>query len=708
MKILRNEIILITKNSIIAEGEYRILDVFMAPQRICLFELNQKSKGAKPILVDLRDLYSLDEANLIKGSQQASPMEMLMEDHQLSPSNIKARDHNYALIQELVEDPTFLESYCVKGRSTTIVEHAKKLDATALQIYRALRKFWEYGQVPNALLNFSSLRGGRGKEKKSSSKQRGRPIENGIYGLRKKTSINVTEQDKENILTALSTELNKRKKIMFTKAHDTYKGMFCEYEIELAVAENRPAQILSYEQFLYWAKKLMTRKEIIERQMTESSFLMNHTGSSSSVNDKFVSPGMRYEIDSTIADVYIVCEVSRERVLGRPTIYSVVDVASRMIVGLHISMEYASWNAARQALYNACMSKVGYCERYGISITDQDWPCQGMPATLMADRGEMLGVKPFSFAKNVGTILTIAPPYRGDLKSIVERRFGILNEEIHFLPGTTLGELRKRGEPDYRLDAALTINSFTKIIIDLVLEHNRVRPFNDLITRGLIQGDAALTPLNYWNFYTSRFQCSLKVFSPDHFIARLMKRGEASVTQQGIIFCGLRYSCKKAMDEGWSTTAANSGSWKLECRYDESWSTDIYIREPHAKTFLRCQLLSSESVYENLHEADVTFIDEWKKAKSEEPHYDQSKLERAKRTKSTVQKEIKLTAAVAGKVSKNSRVVSINAHRRQHLEDQKPKYPDLKSNSLNLQTSNTTTKLERMKNLFESAREEEF
>jgi hypothetical protein len=378
-----------------------------------------------------------------------------------------------------------------------------------------------------------------------------------------------------------------------------------------------------------------------------------------------------------------------------------------MIVGLHISMEYASWNAARQALFNACMSKVEYCERYGISITDQDWPSQGMPATLMADRGEMLGIQPFIFAKNVGTILTIAPPYRGDFKSIVERRFGILNEEIHFLPGTTLGELRKRGEPDYRLDAALTVNSFTKIIIDLVLEHNRFRPFDDLMTRELIQSDAALTPLNYWNYYTSRFQCSLKTFSPDHFVARLMKQGEASVTQQGIIFRGLRYSCKKAAEEGWATTAANSGSWKLECRYDESWSTDIYIREPNATTFLKCKLLSSESVYENLHQADVTFINEWKKSKSEDPYYDQSKIQRAKRTKNTIKEEIKLTAAVAGTVSKNSRVVNINAHRRQYLEDQKPKYPDIKSNVLNQHIPNITTKLERMKKLFESARDEE-
>jgi hypothetical protein len=186
MKILRNDIISIAKNTVLAKGEYRILDVFVNSGHICIFAINQKKNGAKPILLDVHDWSSLIEANVVEKSQKALPMEMLMEDEQLSPSNLKARNSNYALIQELVENPAFLESYCMKGRSKTIVEHAEKMDATTLQIYRALRKFWEYGQVPNALLNFSSLRGGRGKEKKSSSKQRGRPIDNGIYGLRKK------------------------------------------------------------------------------------------------------------------------------------------------------------------------------------------------------------------------------------------------------------------------------------------------------------------------------------------------------------------------------------------------------------------------------------------------------------------------------------------------------------------------------------------
>lgn len=703
MKILRNNIIAISETPLFDAGTYRILEIFTFDETICLFRINQKTKSAKPLLISFSDFYELFDDGAIRNLPDALPKEMLLPDSRLSEDNRRARDKNFSRIKDLVENPTFLNTFCSSPRSRVVIEHAERNDTTPLQLYRILKKYWEYGQVPNALLNFTSPRGGRGKDKASSSKQRGRPIEKGVYGLRKKVSVNVTEQDKANILLAIRSELSNKKKLTFTKAHTTYKEMFCETEIGIAKTERRPAQTLSYDQFLYWGKKLITKEDIIASQISKSSFSSNHEGSLSSVSDKFTAPGFRYEIDSTIADVYIVCEVSRQRVLGRPTIYSVVDVASRMIVGMHVSMEHASWNAARQALYNACMPKVDYCKRYGVTITEEEWPCVGMPANLMADRGEMLGEKPFAFALNAGTILNIAPPYRGDLKAIVERRFGILNEAIHFLPGSTLGQLRERGEPDYRLDAAITLSALTKILIDLILEHNNVRPFEDIITRDFVENDLEIVPLNYWKLYTSKHQCSLKNFSENHFVAKLMKDGVASVRGDGIIFKGRRYICQKAIDEQWTTRALNNGSWKVECKFDESWSTDIYIRENNSAEFLKCTLLSADSMYSNLHEADIIFIDEWKRAKSELPDYDHSKIERSKRTQVTVKEEIKLTSSVAGGVSNRAKVLNISKHRREHLAAAKPKFPDVEINS---QPSQATfgTKSDRMRALFESTR----
>lgn len=673
MLMLRNSVILLEINPHVSKGTYRILDYFTEDNVLVLFLLGQ-AISKKPFVMDLANFDYLVKGNYLTQLDHQPPHEFLLRDDQLSTSNKQVRDNNYSLIKELVEDPSFLKKFCSTVRSRVVIEHALNLAIEPTPIYRALYKYWEYGQVPNALLTFTSKFGGRGKEKSASLKQRGRPINQGFFHLRRRIGVNVTAADQIDFAEAIRAEAKERKTFAFARAYERYKEMFCSMEFELAVKESRPAQIPSYDQFLYWGQKLISKQELIRSQITESEYEKDHVGSLSSVNDKFVAPGMRYEIDSTVADVYVVCEIRRDRVLGRPTIYFVVDVASRMIVGIHVSLEYASWTAARQSLFNACMPKVDYCKRYGITIEHKDWPCVGVSATLMADRAEMLGENAFFHAKQVGTLLNIAPTARGDMKSIVERRFGIANEDIHFLPGTTLGQLKKRGEPDHRLEAAITLSALTKILIEAVLEHNNFRPFDDLTNRDLVQHDLGPTPKNYWNFYSARMQNSLKTFSENHFIALLMKPGEASVRDRGIIFRELRYTCQKAEDEDWATRALQNGSWKVECRHDDSWSTDIYIKEPHGNEFIKCRLLSADRTYADLPEIEVAYIKEWNKAKSEDPEYDNNKIQRSRRVDDVVKEEVKLTKAAAVNQSKRAKVADIRANRKEHLESKNRRF----------------------------------
>ena len=59
----------------------------------------------------------------------------------------------------------------------------------------------------------------------------------------------------------------------------------------------------------------------------------------STVNTQVIGPGSRFEIDATIADLYLVSTSSRRNIVGRPIIYLVIDVFSRMIVGFYIGFE---------------------------------------------------------------------------------------------------------------------------------------------------------------------------------------------------------------------------------------------------------------------------------------------------------------------------------------------------------------------------------
>ena len=99
-------------------------------------------------------------------------------------------------------------------------------------------------------------------------------------------------------------------------------------------------------------------------------------------------PGHRYQIDATIADVYLVSSVDNTRIIGRPVVYCVIDVFSRLICGLYIGLEGPSWLGAMMALDNVIEDKVVFCKNYGIEITNKEWPNSFLPEKILADRGE--------------------------------------------------------------------------------------------------------------------------------------------------------------------------------------------------------------------------------------------------------------------------------------------------------------------------------
>ena len=101
-------------------------------------------------------------------------------------------------------------------------------------------------------------------------------------------------------------------------------------------------------------------------------------------------PGAVYQIDATVADIYLVSHTDPYAVVGRPELYFVTDVFSRMIVGFYACLSSASWDNARSALLNAFTDKVDFCRTYGIHICSEDWPCVGLPRALVVDNGELI------------------------------------------------------------------------------------------------------------------------------------------------------------------------------------------------------------------------------------------------------------------------------------------------------------------------------
>ena len=101
--------------------------------------------------------------------------------------------------------------------------------------------------------------------------------------------------------------------------------------------ENRAPYVPSLKQFSYWNKKLFTKDFSINKKNTKKEIDLKMRALLGSVANTTVLPGDVFEIDSTVADVHLISSLNRRKVIGRPTIYTVVDRATRMIVGLHVS-----------------------------------------------------------------------------------------------------------------------------------------------------------------------------------------------------------------------------------------------------------------------------------------------------------------------------------------------------------------------------------
>lgn len=394
---------------------------------------------------------------------------------------------------------------------------------------------------------------------------------------------------------------------------ETYNNLLRTfYKEEILICDNAEPAVPSYRQFVNWSKKLFKQDEAIELETSKSDFLRNKRAVEAALTEKTPVPGSCFEIDATVADVHIVSEFRRNHVIGRPTIYSVIDRASRMIVGFHVSLYYASWNAARQALVNAFTPKKSYCEKFGIEISDDEWPCAHIPQRLICDNGEMIGLS----AENLVVPLTelqLAPPYRPDCKGIVEQRFNYINNKsLHRLLGSSRGGKIVRGSPDPRKSAIYTLKEVTTIMLRDVLEHNK-EIFNDLATSNLllVENDLSPTPINCWNIHIKKHKHSLKIAPLEEINARLLPSEKVSMTRSGVLFNGMYYSCQRIREEGLASIARVKGRIKLEARIDQDDTSYIFVRLNKNEGFTRCDILDRSSELTNLPVADVFFIHDW-------------------------------------------------------------------------------------------------
>ncbi|ELV07889.1 Transposon Tn7 transposition protein tnsB [Wohlfahrtiimonas chitiniclastica SH04] len=525
----------------------------------------EKAK-ALPELISLRNLVELIEDGSCYLIDDPFSYLLLESPKEGTTAQIK-RDKNFQLIQPVISDALY---YQPETRSRLINNIVRNDGCTNQTLYRLIRMYWQRGQVPNALLPNYKNSGAKGKKRIAKNKELGRPR---VY---KKGMTAVINEDIERLFSIIINKyLLNDKKFPVVYAYRKFKVMYRSLNSE-AKEEDFP----SIWQFKYFYSKNFTSVQKLKARYNKISYNKDVRQLKSTVNMQVLGPGSRYEIDATIADIYLVSDSDRQSIVGRPVIYFVTDVFSRMVAGFYIGFENPSYATSIQALEMAVSDKQSYCSKYGINITDDNWPCIGLPDAILADRGELLGHQIETLEKNFSVRIENTPPYRGDLKPIVERYFKTMQAKFKpFAPGVVTGvKEKKKGGNDYRLDAALTISDFKKIIINSILMHNNTHQLSYYDRDSDMPADLPLVPIELWNWGIQNRTGRLRSVSAKALYIALLPRKKATFSDLGIKLFGNYYICSEIREHGWLHRKNTINRPKsLEVAYDPLDADTIYI-----------------------------------------------------------------------------------------------------------------------------------
>ncbi|WP_308636531.1 Mu transposase C-terminal domain-containing protein [Paenibacillus silvisoli] len=567
--------------------------------------INENALPQFKVLSNMKN--ELENEQLIKLQYDPYAKFMVPED-KLSQNEIKIRDHAWECIKEIVElEPNI---YDVKERYQIIKDLCNRTGKGKKFIYKYLRYYWMGGKKENALLPRFRKCGGPGKKKNPKQKMGRKRITVTVDPALNGVLIDQETRDIfDKYIRDIYLKVNRRDSVKFTHIQilkERY-GVGTKIVRGVEVPDILPDhKVPSVAQLRYHIRTRYTKGKRLREREGKVAFDRDFRPLLGSETRRATGPGQIFEIDATVADVYLLSSDNVDQIIGRPVVYIVVDVWTHMVVGLYVGFEGPSWLGVMMAIENTAVDKVEFCAEYDVEITEEEWPCHHMPQQFYADRGEMESKNADSLGKALGIHLKNAPPYRADLKGIVEQQFRTLNLTLQpWMPGAVKKEYQKRGGPDYVLDAKLTLKDFTKMVIEMILHRNNFHYMEHYpLDKAMSKDSVKPIPRELWNWGIQRDHFLHEVH-PDIVRLNVLPEAEVTVSSEGIKFEGMFYWCSELLDQGWFVQGKST---KTVIAYDRRNMSYVYIKTNDGKGFLKCSLLDKSSRFLGLSLEEVKMV----------------------------------------------------------------------------------------------------
>ncbi|MGR5435180.1 transposase [Vibrio owensii] len=589
-----------------------------------LFAMNLKTKN-KPDWFSFSEIAEALKDQRIACGELKLPDYMLLSDQYIPENQRIKRDQKLAVIRPIIQQlETFLVSRSYGKRLIqkcfeAAQEAGIKLHRT--QLYKWVYTYLSVGSIPNAFLR----KPGSGQsQNKVYTKKTGPRRNDGSVGRMR------TERDEKHIQAIARTHIMCANPKTYEEAYSEYKDKYASDP----VVDHETGEIVSYKHYspelrlsefqfkAYLADFLRENREtVIAKQGKTDSFNKDKKGLKGTFDNFYAQgPGHVYQIDETPLSIELVDEFDplRQRRVGRPTCYTVVDTFSRAWVGLLITFQKASAHTAREVLFTAFRNKQKFCEEIGVKL-NEPWDIEGKCRMIMVDNAEFRAELERSFSKDAHIEQIYNTEGNSQQKGLVERKHKTLEDFLFgVVPGVSKTKIAEHLKRKVRKDALLNIRELYQILIDFITRYNNHYPLETLpISKEMRRDGVRKIPMEKFNWGLRNRGGFLREVDERQLFLELLEVGEVTVhpshvflpgkyikkSDSGSSGRGLRYTCGWTLNNG--LQEKNIGKRpRLSCRFMRYSMSKIYIETSDG--LQPAYLDESDRLYEHMSDEQIS------------------------------------------------------------------------------------------------------
>lgn len=363
-------------------------------------------------------------------------------------------------------------------------------------------------------------------------------------------SLHLQQEDILNIQKILKSYVKNPVSSLQDAYHDLIIKYYSKENFENGVLSRNifpPEQRPSFRQFYYYYSKTVPQKDRLKKKLGGKDYRNNERVFTGSVMDNVLGPGDVIEMDAHEIDVSMVSKEYPDSCVGRPILYLMIDVYTRMILSVSVALDNNSVVASTNCFMNLVQNKTELLQQYDISFQgknkitlDDIWPSFVCPNRLRFDHGSDFVSKEVTRIVNELKInVDHVPPGMGSMKPVVERIFGDIEKQLKDALLDN-GLIRKVYNSKHHAKSCLDIDDVMFIILNYVIYHNQRYMDNYQLPVPYIKKGVKPIPMMLWQEGTKTFQ-PRRLPDKEQFLYSILTPCTAKINREGIFIDKLKY-----------------------------------------------------------------------------------------------------------------------------------------------------------------------